>query len=177
MLAAGGGTRFGRPKAGVLIDGERLVDRAVRVLSDAGVEPVVVVLGAQVFDVRGARVVVNPHWAQGLSTSLRAGLAQCQALPGAALVIVPVDLPGLTAESINAVVRDSPDSLTVATYEGVRGHPVVIGRNRWSEVTSFSTGDSGARAYLERYADQVEFVEVGHLGEGQDLDHPPGTQR
>ncbi|MFM8895280.1 MAG: NTP transferase domain-containing protein, partial [Actinomycetales bacterium] len=46
VLAAGSGSRFGQPKAGVLIDGERLVDRAVRILSQAGADPVLVVLGA-----------------------------------------------------------------------------------------------------------------------------------
>ena len=76
LLAAGEGSRFGGPKAVAELDGERLVDRAVRVLRLGGCDPVVVVLGAAVVEVPGADlVVVNPDWATGMGSSLRAGLA------------------------------------------------------------------------------------------------------
>ena len=65
VLAAGGGTRFGQPKAPVVVNGERLVDRAVRCLGEAGCDPVIVVLGAWIGPVPGAEVVVNDDWRSG----------------------------------------------------------------------------------------------------------------
>ena len=65
VLAAGEGRRFGGPKAPYVLDGERLVDRAVRVLREAGCDPVVVVLGAWVGEVPGAEVVGNEDVGRG----------------------------------------------------------------------------------------------------------------
>ena len=81
VLAAGAGRRLGGPKAPLVVDGERLVDRAVRVLREGGCDPVLVVLGAWVGDVPGAEVVVNADWASGLGSSLRAGLRAAEAYP------------------------------------------------------------------------------------------------
>jgi hypothetical protein len=76
VLAAGGGRRFGGPKAVAEVGGERLVDRACRVLREGGCAPVIAVLGAAVVPGAGADdVVVNPEWADGMGSSLRAGLA------------------------------------------------------------------------------------------------------
>ena len=75
MLAAGAGRRFGGAKAVALVAGERLVDRAVRLLADGGCQPVVVVAGATPLEVPGALVVENPRWRTGMSTSLQVGLA------------------------------------------------------------------------------------------------------
>jgi choline kinase len=62
LLAAGEGRRLGRPKALVEVDGVRLVDRAVRMLRDAGCTPIVVVSGAAPVEVAGAVVVHNTDW-------------------------------------------------------------------------------------------------------------------
>lgn len=75
LLAAGEGARLGTPKALVVLGGERLVDRGVRVLREGGCNPVLVVLGAAVVPVRGAVVVRNPDWRTGMGSSLRTGLA------------------------------------------------------------------------------------------------------
>src|SRR5262249_56518827 len=98
VLAAGAGTRFGGPKAVAELDGERLVDRAVRVVRAGGCDPVLVVLGAAVVDVPGAdSVVVNDDWETGMGSSLRAALA-APALAGcSAVVLVLVDQPGIPA--------------------------------------------------------------------------------
>ena len=74
VLAAGAGTRYGQPKASVTVDGERLVDRAVRVLHEGGCDPVLVVLGAWVGPVEGADIVLNSAWPEGMGSSLRSGL-------------------------------------------------------------------------------------------------------
>ncbi|MEU4745072.1 NTP transferase domain-containing protein, partial [Actinosynnema sp. NPDC023658] len=131
LLAAGAGRRFGGPKALVSHGGELWVDRAAGVLKDAGCAPVVVVLGAAASSVRaraaldGCVVVDNPDWATGMGSSLRAGL---EALTGAgvdAVVVLPVDTPGVTAAAVERVrASASPAALAPPTLDGAPGPPV-----------------------------------------------------
>ena len=169
VLAAGEGRRFGGPKAPALVDGERLVDRAVRVLRDGGCDPVHVVLGAWVGGVPGAEVIVNPDWAEGMGSSLRAGLT---AIAEADRVLVTlVDLPGLTSDAVARLVA-SPARLAQAAYAGERGHPVVFGSEHLAGVASSAAGDRGARDYLREHADEIALIEVGDVATGEDLDVP-----
>jgi nicotine blue oxidoreductase len=171
VLAAGAGTRFGQPKAPVVLDGERMVDHAVRVLSEGGCAPVVVVLGAWVGEVDGADIIVNDDWPEGMGSSLRAGLAALSEQTTAEAVIVTlVDLPGLTAEAVRRVAGTDAD-LVVACYSGERGHPVKLARRHWAEVIAVARGDEGARRLL-RDRDDVVLVEVGDVAEGYDVDVP-----
>lgn len=174
VLAAGAGRRYGQPKAPVVVDGERLVDRAVRVLAEGGCDPVLVVLGAWVGHVEGADVVVNDAWPEGMGSSLRTGLqALAQGFEADAVVVTLVDLPGLTAAAVRRLV-DCPSELAVATYAGERGHPVRIGRAHWTDVMRVAQGDEGARRML-RGRDDVVTVEVGDVAAGYDIDVPADT--
>lgn len=172
VLAAGEGRRFGGPKAPAVVDGERLVDRAVRTLRDGGCDPVLVVLGAWVGEVAAAHVVVNDDWASGMGSSLRHGIAALAAYPDVDRAVVSlVDLPGLTAAAVRRLVEDGGD-LGACTYDGARGHPVVFARSHWAGVLAGATGDKGARDYLRSHAAQVVLVEVGDVADGTDLDFP-----
>lgn len=171
VLAAGAGVRFGGPKAPVEVDGERLVDRAVRNLRDGGCNPVLVVLGAWQGEVAGADVVLNPDWAEGMGSSLRVGLAAL--LPRAdvdVVVVTLVDLPGLTPAAVDRV-RTAPGSLVVATFAGERGHPVRFAREFWPQIAESAHGDMGARGFLRGRGD-ITLVEVGDVADGTDLDTP-----
>lgn len=171
VLAAGEGRRFGGPKAAYVLDGERLVDRAVHVLRDAGCEPVVVVLGAWVGRVDDADIiVVNPDWATGMGSSLRVGLETLVGTEAERVVVTLVDLPGLTAEAVERLVGVDA-GLAQAAYDGERGHPVLLGRAHWDGVAATATGDRGARAYLAGH--EVALVEVGDVASGDDLDVRP----
>ena len=181
VLAAGGGRRFGGPKAVAEVGGERLVDRGCRVLREGGCAPVVAVLGAAVVPVPGAdEVVVNPAWAEGLGSSLRAGLA-ARALTApdvVAAVLVLADQPWLTPSAVRAVALGATaSSLVMAAYAGEadearggRGHPVLLGRDHWAGVRELARGDVGARPYLRAHAAGVEVVEVE--GSAADVDRP-----
>ena len=172
VLAAGEGRRFGGPKAPAIVDGERLVDRAVRILREAGCSEVVVVLGAWVGEVPGATVIENPDWASGMGSSLRAGLTWLEQESSCTKTVVTlVDLPGLTSVAI-ARVADCPGDIAVAVYDGERGHPVAIARRHWPEVIESARGDRGARDFLRGHADEVVVVEVGDVATGEDLDEP-----
>lgn len=171
VLAAGSGSRFGQPKAPVTVDGERLVDRAVRVLSEAGCDPVVVVLGAWVGHVEGANIVVNDSWPEGMGSSLRTGLTHLRdATDADRAVITLVDLPGLTTSAVERLIGSSADTPAAqCTYHGERGHPVSLARGLWDEAIDVARGDEGARRLLREHADVV-LVEVGDVADGSDLD-------
>ncbi|MGY1823368.1 nucleotidyltransferase family protein [Geodermatophilus sp. SYSU D00079] len=180
VLAAGGGRRYGMPKALVEYEGSLLVERAVRT-ARAVCDPVLVVLGARAVDVwrtadlDGATVLANRDWETGMASSLRTGLEGLRGWPGrvdAALVLL-VDMPGMTPVALERLAgHATPDALAVATYDGVRGHPVLLGREHWAGVAASATGDEGARRYLA--AHRVSEVDCTGLADPTDLDVPPG---
>jgi predicted DNA-binding transcriptional regulator YafY/CTP:molybdopterin cytidylyltransferase MocA len=186
LLAAGGGRRYGMPKALVEVDGRLLVERGVATLRGGGCDPVLVVLGAAADEVRAradlgdAILVDNPAWADGMGSSLRAGLA---ALAGtgtgttaAAVAVLLVDTPGITPEAVRRVAaRAAPRVLAVATYHGRQGHPVLIGRDHWAGVAELAVGDTGARPYLAEHRTEVTRVPCDDVADGADMDHPPGA--
>jgi molybdenum cofactor cytidylyltransferase/nicotine blue oxidoreductase len=89
----------------------------------------------------------------------------------AALVLL-VDMPGMTPEALWAMTAHAaPGALAVATYEGVRAHPVLLGREHWAGVIATATGDEGARGYLA--AHDVTEVDCTGLADPTDLDVPP----
>lgn len=172
VLAAGEGRRFGGPKAPVVIDGERLVDRAVRVLRAGGCDPVYVVLGAWSGDVPAAVTITNPDWPEGMGSSLRAGLNVLEADEAIDRVVVTlVDLPGLTGHAVGRLVA-SPARIAQASFDGERGHPVMLGREHFAGVAAVARGDRGARDYLRARLGEVDLIEVGDVATGEDLDEP-----
>lgn len=183
LLAAGAGSRMGMPKALVVgADREPWLARGVRVLSEAGCEPTVVVLGARAEEAEdllpgGVPVTVGiaEDWQSGLSASLRRGLEVAATFDDVdAVVITLVDLPDLGADAIRRVASvppgDARASLRQAHYAGRPGHPVLIGRDHWLPLRRSLTGDSGARTYLGAHG--AETVDCSDLGSGRDVDSP-----
>jgi CTP:molybdopterin cytidylyltransferase MocA len=173
VLAAGEGRRFGGPKAPFVHQGERLVDRAVRLLTEAGCTPIVVVLGAWEGDVPGARITINPDWPTGMGSSLTFGLGELTMLGADRVVVTLVDLVGLTSTAVARVVG-SHARLAAAAYDGQRRHPVLLGHEHWAGVTAVATGDRGARDYLDAHSADVTLIEVGDVATDVDLDERPG---
>lgn len=196
LLAAGGGRRMGRPKA--LLegpDGRSYTTRGITVLREAGCDPVAVVLGAQAPLAEPAAreadlVVVAPDWAAGQSVSLRAGLDALSGQTGVtssnaephAVVVLLVDLLDVDAAVVRRVVDsaagatgDLRTALARAAYDGVPGHPVLLGRDHWPGVVASASGDRGARDYLAGHPHEV--VECGDLATGRDADSPADLPR
>lgn len=202
VLAAGAGTRMGRPKALVhRADGWSWLDLSVTALLDGGCAEVVVVLGAADREARAlvparptVRSVVAVDWARGPSVSLRAGLAAARATRGADAVLVSlVDLPGLPARAVRRVLADAAGSadadgpgaaagsaairasLRHASYDGRPGHPVLVGRDHWEALTAAlaaPAAEGDRGAGPWLRAAGVEPVECGDLWDGADRDHP-----
>jgi CTP:molybdopterin cytidylyltransferase MocA len=181
LLAAGGGRRLGgRPKALLEHRGRPLVEHAVGVLRAAGCTRVHVVLGAAAADVReraelgGCVLVENPGWADGMGSSLRAGLDSLAGTTARAALVSLVDQPGIGVEAVRRVLAAYEDetSLVSAAYDGVRGHPVLFGAAHWAGIAATATGDRGARAYLKEHHSALTLVECGDVAEPYDIDTP-----
>ncbi|SEF35676.1 nicotine blue oxidoreductase [Amycolatopsis pretoriensis] len=176
LLAAGAGRRFGGPKALAELDGHPLVLRALATLSAAGCHPIRVVVGAAADRVRAllpdsAQAVFAEGWETGMGASLKAGLAALagEPAPVAALVHL-VDLPWVGADILARVAAGATaETVARASYDGVPGHPVLLGRRWWPEIADSARGDRGARDWLATRED-LELVECGDLGSGRDVD-------
>lgn len=169
---------MGAPKALVRgADGIPWLVAARSTLRAAGCDRVLVVLGAQA-EVAGellddAEHVVAADWADGMSASLRAGLAAAAEGPEDAVLIHLVDLPDVGADVMRRVLEHSaPDALVRAGYGGTPGHPVLVGRDHWPALLTGLQGDQGARAYLAHHG--ATLVECGDLATGADVDTPEG---
>lgn len=181
LLAAGGGRRLGgRPKALLEHRGGLLVEHAVRTLRAGGCGTVHVVLGASAdevaarADLDGCGVSVNPEWTEGMGSSLRTGLDALAGTGADAALVLLVDQPGIGAEAVarvGAAFRDRT-SLAAASYAGERGHPVLFGADRWTDVAAGAVGDQGARAYLRAHRAALTLVECADVAQAYDIDTP-----
>lgn len=174
LLAAGAGRRFGGPKALARDDdGTSWLLRSVQALRPCA--EIVVVLGAEaeraaaLLPMSVARVRAD-DWDEGMGASLRAGLAALATTSHDAALVSLVDLPDVDAAVVArlATAVDGPDVLARAAYDGVPGHPVLIGRDHWAGVVATATGDRGARDFLATH--EVALVECGDLATGVDVD-------
>ncbi|WP_375386646.1 NTP transferase domain-containing protein [uncultured Microbacterium sp.] len=183
VLAAGAGTRFGGPKAlARSADGTPWVHAAVRMLRAAGCAEVLVALGAGGDEAAAlvppdATIVRVADWADGLSATLRTGLAAAESSAADAVVITPVDTPAAPAAAAVRVISlaGARAGLAQAMYDGEPGHPVFIGRDHFAAAAASLSGDRGAGPYLRAHGALA--VECGDLWSGADIDHDPGLNR
>lgn len=171
LLAAGAGRRYGKPK--VLVEG--WLTAAVRALREGGCRDVVLVLGAaEITAPPGVTAVVEPDWHEGLSASVRTGLAEADRLSADYAVLHVIDTPDVGPDVVRRVLERAVASgagLARACFGDLPGHPVVLARRHWPAVLAGLSGDQGAGAYLRGRPD-VETVECGDLAGGRDIDEP-----
>ena len=143
LLAAGAGRRYGKPK--VLVDG--WLDAAVGALRGGGCADVILVLGAaEVAAPPGVTAIVAPDWREGLSVSVRTGLAQAERMRADYAVLHVIDTPDVGPAVVARVVARalaSRSGLARAHFGDRPGHPVVLARRHWPEVLAHISGDRG----------------------------------
>jgi len=179
ILAAGGSTRFGQPKQMLDWDGQPLVAHVADIAMDAGLDPVIVVLGHEaeriqaLLGTRPVQIVMNWRWEDGLSTSMQAGLV---ALPPdtEAAVFLQCDQPLIGSALLAKLVAHfelTDASIVFPSHAGQRSSPTLFARELFSEL-AVVTGDIGGRATIARHSDKTATFEVTDPDILADIDTP-----
>jgi molybdenum cofactor cytidylyltransferase len=177
ILAAGQSSRLGRPKQLLDLFGEPLLRRVVRNAVASGLDEVVLVLGYRAEEIAsavggwGQRVVVNPEFAEGQSTSVRVGLSAIDPMAEGVLFLLG-DQPQVGPDIIDAVIerfRETQTPIVMPTYGGIAANPVLFAGELFAELAKV-TGDEGARSVVKRNRDRVATVAVGDGSPPRDVD-------
>ncbi len=177
ILAAGQASRLGAAKQLLPIGGRPLLAHALDAARRAGLAPIVLVLGHEAdaiirhVDHAGTEVVRNPDYAQGQSTSVRAGVA---ALPPDvdAVIFLLGDQPGVDPDVLRRLVAARAEeraSIAQPRYAEGPGNPVLFGRE-WFPALLALTGDAGARPLLAAHRAAVRRVDARDRHRPEDID-------
>ena len=177
MLAAGSGSRFGGGKLLAPFEGRPLIAATLSGLRGAPVDEIIVVVGAEGERLRSitaayeTRIIENPDWAEGMSTSVRAGLRACTSDARAAVVCL-ADQPLVGAVAVERLVEafEQGATVTVATYGGEMRNPVLFARGVWPLLLREMSGDRGARVFLKHHREIVTEVSCDDVADPADVD-------
>ncbi len=170
LLAAGSGSRFAGDthKLAAVIEGRTILERAIAAAVSADIGPVLVVTGAVrvLTELRQpVRLLDNPDWAGGQSSSLHVAVAAAAELGADAIIVGLGDQPFIDPDAWRRVAA-SASPIAVATYDGKRRNPVRLHRSVWPLLPS--DGDEGARTLIRLRPDLVE--EIPCPGSPVDID-------
>lgn len=177
MLAAGAGSRFGGGKLLADFGGRPLIEATLDGLRGGQVDEIIVVVGSEgerlhnVSNALGAHVVENRSWAEGMSTSVRAGLEACS--PGTrAAVVALADQPLVGAGAVARLLEafEGGARMAVATYDGRPRNPALFAREVWPLLMREMSGDRGARVSLALHPELVTEVPCDDVADPADVD-------
>jgi molybdenum cofactor cytidylyltransferase len=183
LLAAGAGTRFGGAKlVHPLDDGVAIAAHAARNLFAAELPLVVAVVRpgdfplAEMLEQEGCEVMPCAESARGMGHTLAHGIQSTRDVSG--WIVALADMPRIDPRTIQQVARALAAGATIAApvYKGERGHPVGFSASLRDELLRLS-GDSGARAVLERHRDEVQLIECDDPGVLVDIDRKSDLER
>jgi len=165
LLAAGASSRMGVPKLLLRVGGETLLRRCARAALEAGLDPLLVVLGPEVGRARRelaglpCELAINPEPGRGKGSSLAAGLRALPAEAGAAVVLLP-DMPRVTAAMIAALAarwREVGPALVVSDYAGTLAPPVLFSRSLFPELAA-AGGENPGKEVVARHRAEAEVL-------------------
>lgn len=185
VLAAGASTRMGSPKQLLDVGGRPMLELIVSAACASRLGQVVVVLGAEAQRIRGAvdlgcaRVIVNQNYADGMSTSLRAGFGTLGDDVDRAVVILG-DQPDVDAALLDRLLDAQESSGLPAAaldFDGLLHPPVVLARELWPQIDELR-GDVGLRRVLRDNPSQFARVALARpFGHPVDIDTPEDAAR
>ena len=179
LLAAGVSRRMGTLKALLDWQGRFLIIHQIVALREAGADEVVVVLGHRadelqariganrdVYAVGNVRCVINGDYAQGKTTSIKTGLRDLTGAgsPAGSILMLNVDQPrsaGIVRRTLTAHQEADGALITIPTYNGKGGHPIVASRALYDEMMAITEATEGMRAVTERHKAETQRVELG----------------
>jgi len=177
VLAAGESTRMGFCKQLLEIEGQPMIEHILKSIQESNVDKIIVVLGFMADEIAKrvpedkVKIVINPDYKAGQSTSLKAGLKAIDAKTEAVIFIL-ADQPFMKASIINEIIRRYKRThapIVIPTYKGKRGNPVLFDKALFKEMLNTS-GDVGARSIIRSHDKNVEEVEVNNPSVLYDID-------
>ena len=183
ILAAGMSTRFGRPKQLTRFNGKPLIGRVLDASLNSRLHSLILVLGYKHQAILEAidrnrrnprlRIIVNPAYREGQSSSLRAGLLAAKDTFASVMFLV-ADQPMLDANTINLLLDrflKSEKDICVPVFQGRRGNPTLFSSRMYGRLLSIR-GDTGARSIIDTHPDCVLSVEINTPLALFDIDTP-----
>jgi molybdenum cofactor cytidylyltransferase len=167
ILAAGESKRMGQPKQLLPFRGSTILGQIMENLLPSQAAEIIVVLGSQAEKMipqisrEPVKIVVNPDFEQGMSSSIKCGLSRISAAADGVMIVLG-DQPLIEKETIDLLIekhRQSERGIILPVYKGLRGHPVIFTMKYKDELMRL-TGDIGGKQIVERHPSDVLEVEV-----------------
>ncbi len=181
VLSAGESSRMGRPKALLPIQGQKFIERIIRVIGQSRVGRTIVVLGHHADQLRGqiehlpVEVVINPDYGSGQLSSLQVAIRhirdddRCDGM-----LVHLVDHPFIDVALVDALIEsffETKKMIVVPSYKGKRGHPVIFSRELFGELLNAPL-DQGAKAVVNAHRQETLEIEWHDEGITLDIDTP-----
>jgi molybdenum cofactor cytidylyltransferase len=185
LLAAGKGERMGEVKQLLSLGEKRMIEAALHNLQMSRCDEIVVVLGFAADEIRPlvegkerVKVVINPRFAEGMSTSIQQGLKEISTR-ATGILIALADQPFIPPEVINKLIEGfqrGAQGIVLPVYEGKRGHPVILDRKKYEREILKLRGDVGGKEIVSKHPQDVLEVPVASRGVLMDIDAPEDYQ-
>ena len=180
VLAAGQSTRMGGENKLLLpFRDTTIMETIVAAVTGSQVGETIVVVGHEADRVRErltrwpVAVVENPHFAEGMGSTLKAGLASASK-NAAGYMICLTDLPLVESADFDRLIRAFRDAgqqrIVVPFHEGQRGNPVIFPVRFREEVLATRGPVAGCRGIVARYPEAVLEIEMGSRNFLRDID-------
>jgi molybdenum cofactor cytidylyltransferase len=183
ILAAGYSRRMGALKPILKLGDRTILERAIRLFRELGIEDVIVVVGHGASETIpivhdcGARAIMNAQFERGMFSSVQAGVNAL--MPASeAFFVLPVDIPLVGSQTIRDLLTaywGGKSKIVVPAFRGIRGHPPLISASYRNEIPSYS-GQDGLRGFFRKHNRHSERVEVSDEMILFDLDTPADYQ-
>jgi len=177
LLAAGESKRMGEPKQLMPLGSSTMVEQAIDNLLNSAVNEVIVVLGYKAEEItktiaaKPVKIIVNPNYRQGMSTSIIAGLILVDRQAQAVMLALG-DQPSVDSQTINQLIEEfynHDKGIAVPTYQGRRGHPIIFDIKYKPKLLELK-GDIGGRQIIQHHPDDVLEVAVDSESVIADID-------
>lgn len=177
FLAAGESKRMGKPKLLLPFNDSTILEQSVDNLLNSRVDEVIVVVGNRAREMteklakRPVKIVVNPAYREGMSTSIVKGLSMVDRKT-LAIMLVLADQPLIDKETINKLIEtflSHDKGIAIPAYQGKRGHPIIFSAKYKEELQELK-GDAGGRQIIRGHPDDVLEVAVNSPSINIDID-------
>jgi molybdenum cofactor cytidylyltransferase len=177
LLGAGESKRMGKNKLLLPWGKKTIFEHCLETLLRSEVEEVIVVINDRLkafihpIHTKKVKVIINPHYKRGMSTSIRRGV-QAIASGSEGILIALGDQPFIKTRTINAMIKaftQGKDAILVPSFRGKRGHPVIFHRRFRRELLNLK-GDAGGKSIVERHPGEILDIPLKSEGVVKDID-------